>query len=132
MLIVSLLMNTQKMSPIYNFVFLSLAHLLANVYLFDPCNVPLKDRRDCGFHGITGATCETFGKLSIVTRDLGVFLRISMFTCTVLITSWMVFRKSGFPPIVGVLYAGFALSTVFTATRCCHDSTVGSGPHCYY
>lgn len=120
------------MTPVYNFMFLALAHLLANVFLFDPCNVPLKDRRDCGFPGITDTACQTFGKLSIVTRDLSIFLKISAFTFTVLALSWMCFKKSGFPTIVGVLYVGIAFSTVFSATRCCHNPAAVSGPHCYY
>jgi hypothetical protein len=42
------------------------------------------------------------------------------------------FKKSGFPSMVAVAYLGVAVMTVVNATRCCHDSTVPYGPHCFF
>ena len=121
-----------KPSPLYNFLGCTVLHFVMNNFVFDPCNVPLEQRQDCGYPGIEGNTCQAVGKLSIVLMKPDVLLKM-LFTAGLIfaLTLWA-FKDSGFPKSVGVLYVALALMTAYESTRCCHDSTVPSGPHCYY
>ena len=120
------------MSPLYNFLLLAIAHLIASSLIFDPCSVPLYDRQDCGYPGITPNTCVMFGKWSSITSNPMMLVRVISVTASAVLISMYMFTKSGFPSVVAVAYLGLAAMTVFNATRCCHDSSVPYGPHCYF
>lgn len=60
------------------------------------------------------------------------FARLMMIASSVFLVALYMFKKSGFPSSVVIAYVGVGMFTIFNATRCCHDSTVPYGPHCYY
>ena len=120
------------MSPLYNFILLGVLNFWASTWIFNPCSVPLLQRQDCGYPGIDPSTCMMFGKLALVLRNPLMLVQICVLAAVVLSASLLMFKKSGFPATVGIAYVGMGLMTVFNSTRCCHDSTVPSGPHCYY
>jgi hypothetical protein len=120
-----------KVSSLYNFICVLLLDAILIYQIFDPCKVKVRQRRDCGYSGISPETCTGSAKISLMLRDMGVLIPTVLKWGLVAVPKYHLFMMSDLPKSAGYIYGIIGFVSAMTISRCCYEAVEGA-PHCYH
>ena len=125
------LFSMMKISSLYNFLIVLLINAIAVYQVFNPCNVLVGNRRDCGYMGISPETCTGSGKLTLMLRDLTVLVPTLLRWAIIGLPTYHIYMMSDLPKSAGYIYGLIGFLSALTISRCCYEPVEGA-PHCYH
>lgn len=103
--------------------------VVISVIRWNPCDVPKKQRKDCGWPGISLTHCVVAGKLLLPDSWKEAAVAWAFFSGL----GFSLWSLSRYPLGSLVFYQLVGLATAYQITRCCHDDKVKEGiPHCFF